>query len=207
MPMEPRDVAGEVAALRARVSSFTTFRGYRSHSVGLTGFLGIAAAMVQGDYLDQPSGQLGQYVDYWVGVALVNLLIIGAEFWYQWTQAPTPLGQRLTVLAIQKLVPSFAAGAVITATLLLQEPASGWMLPGLWSILFGLGVFSSASLLPRPIRWVGAYYLVAGSLCLMVGKGEAAFSPWLMAGTFGVGQILGAVILHRTVEVDRGIQD
>jgi len=66
-----------------------------------------------------------------------------------------------------------------------------------------LGVFSSASLLPRPIRWVGAYYLVAGSFCLSVGKGELAFSPWLMAGTFGVGQILGAVILHRTIETDR----
>jgi len=25
----------------------------------------------------------------------------------------------------------------------------------------------------------------------------------LMAGTFGVGQILGAVILHRTIETDR----
>jgi hypothetical protein len=34
----------------------------------------------------------------------------------------------------------------------------------------------------------------------MVGKGSWAFSPWLMAGTFGVGQILGALILHRTVE-------
>ena len=201
--MELKDMAGEVAALRSRFSSFTTFRGYRSHSVGLTGFLGIAAAMVQADYLGQPSGHLANYINFWVGVALVNLFIIGAEFWYQWTQAPTPLGQRLTVLAIQKLVPSFAAGAVITATLLLQEPESGWMLPGLWSILCGLGVFSSASLLPRPIRWVGAYYLVAGSFCLLVGKGELAFSPWLMAGTFGVGQILGAVILHRTNETDR----
>lgn len=204
--MELKHVAGEVAALRAQVSSFTTFRGYRSHTVGLTGFLGIAAAMVQADYLDQPAEQLGRYINFWVGVALVNLFIIGAEFWYQWTQAPTALGHRLTVLAIQKLVPSFAAGAVITATLLLQAPESGWMLPGLWSILFGLGVYSSAALLPRPVRWVGAYYLMSGSLCLMLGKGFLAFSPWLMAGTFGFGQILGAVILHRTVEKDRAAE-
>ena len=198
--MESRDVAGDVAALRAQVGSFTTFRGYRSHSVGLTGFLGVTAASVQADYLPQPGINLNLYINYWVGVALVNLLIIGAEFWYQWSQAPTPLGQRLTVLAIQKLLPSFAAGAVVTMSLMFQAPESGWMLPGLWSLLFGLGVFSSVPLLPRPVRWVGAYYLVSGSLCLMVGKGTWAFSPWLMAGTFGVGQILGALILHRTVE-------
>ena len=200
--MDSPDVAGDVAALRAQVAQFTTFRGYRSHTVGLTGVLGIAAAMVQTDYMDEPASHLGRYIDYWVGVALVNLLIIGAEFWYQWSRVPTPLGQRLTVLAVRKLMPSFAAGVVITGTVLMQEPGCGWMLPGLWGILFSLGVFSSASLLPKPIRWVGAYYLAAGSLCLVLGKGEWAFSSWLMAGTFGVGQILGALVLHFTVERD-----
>ena len=75
--MESRDVAGDVAALRAQVGSFTTFRGYRSHSVGLTGFLGVTAASVQADYLPQPGINLNLYINYWVGVALVNLLIIG----------------------------------------------------------------------------------------------------------------------------------
>ena len=44
-------------------------------------------------------------------------------------------------------------------------PAELWMLPGLWSILFSLGIFASYRLLPRETFWLAVYYLAAGVGC------------------------------------------
>jgi len=79
------------------------------------------------------------------------------------------------------------------------------MLPGLWAILFGLGVFASSQLLPRPTFWIGVHYLASGTICLVLGGGAAALSPWMMAGTFGLGQLLAALILYYTLE--RGYEE
>ena len=46
----------------------------------------------------------------------------------------------------------------------------------------------------------GAWYLVAGSLALAWGQGEAALSPWTMGVMFGIGQLLTALILYVTLE-------
>ena len=73
-------------------------------------------------------------------------------------------------------------------------------MPGLWSILFALGVFASCRLLPRPCFAMGVYYLVAGTLCLVLARGSQALSPWSMGLTFGIGQLLTAVILYLTLE-------
>lgn len=198
--METNDLAADIASIRAQVANTITFHGYRSPTIALTGLLGIAAAWVQPDYLPNPNQQLDRYADFWIGVALVNLFIVGAEFWFQWTMAPTPLGQRLTVLAIKKLVPSFVSGVILTTAILRLAPESGWMLPGLWAILFSLGIFASTGFLPPATRWAGFYYMASGTICLALGKGPMAFSPWLMVLTFGMGQILSAIILHQTLE-------
>ncbi len=74
------------------------------------------------------------------------------------------------------------------------------MLPGLWAVLFSLGVFASCRLLPKPTFWVGVFYLLAGCVGLIFGPGDLALSPWLMGGTFGTGQLLTACILYWTLE-------
>ncbi len=65
---------------------------------------------------------------------------------------------------------------------------SAWMLPGLWAILFSLGIFASCRLLPRTVLIVGIWYLAAGVVALEFGQGNAALSPWLMGITFGIGR-------------------
>jgi hypothetical protein len=74
------------------------------------------------------------------------------------------------------------------------------MLPGLWALVFSLGVFASCRLLPRAVAIAGAWYLSGAVLALAWGNGEAALSPWIMGVTFGGGQLLTAAILHVTLE-------
>jgi hypothetical protein len=75
-------------------------------------------------------------------------------------------------------------------------PQDSWMLPGLWEVIFSLGVFASCRFLPRQMFAVGAWYLAAGLVCLLLGSGHHALSPWAMGIPFGVGQLLIAAVLR-----------
>jgi hypothetical protein len=68
------------------------------------------------------------------------------------------------------------------------------MLPGLWQIIFSLGVFSSCRFLPRMMVTAGAWYLLSGLVCLSLGDARA-LSPWAMGIPYGVGQMLVAAVL------------
>jgi hypothetical protein len=68
------------------------------------------------------------------------------------------------------------------------------MLPGLWQVIFSLGVFSSSRFLPRATLAVGAWYLVTGLTSLALGDNRA-LSPWGMGIPYGAGQMLVAGIL------------
>jgi hypothetical protein len=68
------------------------------------------------------------------------------------------------------------------------------MLPGIWQIVFSLGVFSSCRFLPRRMVIAGAWYLTTGLICIGCGNARA-LSPWAMGIPYGAGQLLVAGIL------------
>jgi hypothetical protein len=70
------------------------------------------------------------------------------------------------------------------------------MLPGLWQVVFSLGLFASRRCLPSAIGLAGAWYLASGLACLAAGDGAQALAPWLMGLPFGVGQLLIAAIVY-----------
>jgi hypothetical protein len=98
--------------------------------------------------------------------------------------------------AVEHFLPFGAAGAVIALILLRFAPETVWMLPGLWQMLIGLGLFASLRFLPRSVAIAGAWYFLAGAAVLMVSSATRSLSPWAMGVTFGVGQIVMAANLH-----------
>ena len=198
--MELDEALGRISEIRAQMVQTETYRGFRSLTVGFSGMIAIAVALVQADLVPRPSEQVREYVELWVGIALFSLLVVGAELAYRWTVTDSPLKRRLTVLAIQQFTPCLLAGAALTTVVTEFARETAWMLPGLWAILFGLGVLASCRLLPRATLWVGVHYMVSGTVCLVIGSGTRALSPWMMVATFGVGQLLAAGILYYTLE-------
>jgi hypothetical protein len=103
-------------------------------------------------------------------------------------------------LAVGQFLPSVVAGGLVTFVLFQQVPSALWMLPGLWSMFFSLGIFASYRLLPRATFWIGVFYMTAGVLCLLWARNDFAFSPWAMGVPFGLGQFVSAAILYWTLE-------
>ncbi len=97
--------------------------------------------------------------------------------------------------AVEQFMPAVGAGVLITGVLVCFAPSVLWMLPGLWQVIYSLGVFSSCRFLPRPIIAAGAWYLLSGLVCLAQGDFRA-LAPWTMGFAFGAGQLLVAAILH-----------
>ena len=56
-----------------------------------------------------------------------------------------PLHKETTYLALGQFFPCLVAGGLLTFLIAWTEPDVGWMLPGLWALLFSMGVFASCA--------------------------------------------------------------
>jgi hypothetical protein len=197
--MELREALGQIAEIRQRMAQTELFRGYRSLTVGFSGVLALAAAALQ-PFLVEPENQLRDFLVLWIVVAGASLSTAAVQLWRRVRLANSRLARQATLLAAEQFLPSILVGAVVTLCVYRYASDAAWMLPGLWSLIYSLGIFASYRLLPRQVAWVGLFYVVAGASCLVWGQGANAFAPWQMALSFGGGQIFGAAVLYWTLE-------
>jgi hypothetical protein len=198
--MELREALTQIAEIRRQLARTEVFRGYRAMPVAFSGLLALAAAAIQAVWIADPTQYIAAYLGLWVGAAALSTLAAGTEMVMRCKRATSSLTLEITWLAVEQFLPCIVAGALLTAVLALFVPDNLWMLPGLWQMLFGLGIFASHRLLPRPTLGVAMFYLLAGVLCLALARGEAALSPWAMGIPFGVGQLYAAAVLYWTLE-------
>ena len=201
--IELNEALRQIAEIRSQMARDEVFRGFRSATVGASGVLAVLAAAAQPWLVPAPEADLGRYLALWVGVAVASLVAAGVEMA---REANAGLARQKTRLALEQFSPSLVVGGLLTFCIVRAAPGSAWLLPGLWALVFSLGVFATRHLLPRPVVWVGAYYVLGGCLCLARGPADA-FAPWQMGLTFGGGQLLGAAILRWTLERDHGSQN
>jgi hypothetical protein len=168
--------------------------------VGCTGLLAILAAAVQPLAVPEPQQHVHHYLLLWIGVAAVSATCVAIELTVRCLKTDSSLQRQQTLRAVEHFIPCLAAGASVTWAIVQFSPVAAHLLPGLWAILFSLGIFASCRQLPPAAVVVAIYYLAAGVTCLTMASDVHAFSPWAMAGTFGVGQLLTAVVLYLALE-------
>ncbi len=198
--MQLDEALRQISDIRQQMARTEVFRGYRSVTVGCSGVLALLAAVCQPYLITSPGNDLQRYLLLWISVAAVSLMVAGIEMWWRARISESALARQMTLLAVKQSLPSVVVGALLTLCIYRSAPQVAWMLPGLWSLVFSLGIFASYRLLPREVFWVGLYYAACGVGCLLWGQGDSAFSPWLMGISFGGGQLLGAAILYWTLE-------
>jgi hypothetical protein len=198
--MELRDALTQISEIRRQMARTEVFRGYRAVPVAFSGLLALAVAVIQAAWVLDPVEQLDAYLALWVGAAVVSAIGAGTEMTLRAQQSLSPWRREITWLAIEQFLPCLVAGGLLTFVLVKYAAESLWMLPGLWQILYSLGVFASCRLLPRATFVVAIFYLASGLTCLALVRGADALSPWTMGLPFGFGQFLAAAVLYRTLE-------
>jgi hypothetical protein len=190
------EALAQIHAIRGQVARGTEFRGYGSETVAATGVLAGGAAVFQALMLKNPGGNVPEYLGIWFATAAVTLLVTGLQTVNRTRRVHPGLAKQMIFAAGESFLPAILAGGLVTLVLLRGAPREAWMLPGLWQIFYGLGIFASCRFLPRQMLAVGLWFLATGALCLTTGTGEHTLSAWEMGFPFGIGQLLIAAVLR-----------
>jgi hypothetical protein len=197
--MELRDALSQIAEIRQQMARSTLFRGYRAAPALISALVAVVASAAQPLLAPQPDQHIRPYLVLWFSAALISMIAFAVEMTARYRRSGA-LHRQITLHAIEQFVPCLVAGATVTFVIVKMTPDVSWMLPGLWQVLFSLGVFASRRLLPHATFFVAAFYLLSGLAALGAARGEHAFSPWTMGIGFGVGQTLVAAVLYWNFE-------
>jgi hypothetical protein len=190
-----RKALGDISSMRRQMARSTEFRGYGPATLAGTAGFALLAAAIQTHLAPDPTNQPGRYLTIWIWTALASAALIGVQMHTRTRRIHSGLADEMIRMAVEQFLPSALAGALVTLVLVRYVASASWMLPGLWQIIFSLGVFSSCRFLPRAMVAAGAWYLATGLVCLALGDARA-LSPWAMAIPYAAGQLLVAGILY-----------
>lgn len=187
--MDLAEALDRIETIHTHLARGEQYRGYHPAALALSGVVGLIAGLAQPD-LDPIA-----FVRYWVVVGLSCAVLAGSATVYRYVTREDSLARRGTRIILRQFLPCLLAGVVLTVALSREM----WLehairlLPGLWALVYGLGVVSSLPYLPRLANLVAAWYLVIATV-LLLGTDEALAGPGIGV-TFGVGQLLAAAVL------------
>jgi hypothetical protein len=183
-----------IHSIRNQVARGTEFRGYGPASIAASGVLAMLVAAMQAHWMTKPD--LTIWLAVWAGTAAVSVLLAGIETFARARRVHVGFAGEMIEAAVAQFLPAVMVGLLLTVVLVRVAARECWMLPGLWELIFSLGVFASCRFLPRLMFGVGVWYLAAGLFCLAAGSATQSLSPWTMGIPFGVGQLLVAAVLQ-----------
>lgn len=186
----------DIFAIRSQIAAGTVFRGYGPAAVAVTGGLALVTAVAQFLWLDDPTSHPLTFFSLWAATAMVSAAVIWIEMLARSRRHHSGLADAMLLQAVEQFLPSGLAGASLALVLWKFAPEALWMLPGLWQVLVGLGVFASVHSLHRTVAIAGAWYFLAGFTALLLASQTHTLSPWTMGLPFATGQFLLAALLH-----------
>jgi hypothetical protein len=186
----------DIDSIRCQVAFGSQFRGYGPLSIASSGILAIGVAAAQTWWASTSKRDLTLFLTVWVATAAVALALSALETLFRARRVHEGLALQMIKSAVEQFLPCLVVGVLLTVVLAQVVPQDSWMLPGLWAVIFSLGIFASCRFLPWQMFGVGAWYLAAGLTSLLVASGSHLLSAWSMGISFGVGQMLVAAVLY-----------
>jgi hypothetical protein len=192
---ELRQALDDISAIRSQVARGTQFRGYGPLSIASSGILAMLVAAAESHW-GAAAPPLNVFLAIWISTAAVAVFLSALETIFRVRRVHSGLALEMIQAAVEQFLPCMVVGLLLTVVLMQIAQQDSWMLPGLWAVIFSLGVFASCRFLPRQMFAVGAWYLAAGLVSLLVAAGHHALLPWAMGLPFGIGQLLVAAVLR-----------
>ena len=189
----------DLAEIRSSLNRAETFRGYRSASILATSVMAWLGSLLQYLWVEPKSPELNDFLTLWIRIALFCAVLSFGEVVVRYWRSG-PMFRHMTRSAVGPMIPALLSGLALTVVIAWNAPEAGRLLPGLWSMVFGLGVAASARFLPKLVSLVALYYILSGLVCIVLATRGWAYSPWLMGVSFGGGQMLSAAVLYWALE-------
>ena len=190
-----RDALADIDAIRHQVALNTQFRGYGPASIAASGVFALLIAGIEANWRND-AHDFSAFLTIWVGTAAITVALTAMEAITRARRVHSGCAMQMIRAAADQFLPAVTISILLTVVFARFAPQELWVLPGIWQLMFSLGVFSSCRFLPKTTFAVGIWYLAAGLYCLVVQSGTRDFSPWSMGIPFGVGQLMVAGILR-----------
>ena len=193
--MRVQDALEQLDFIHEHLTRTEVYRGIRVPGVALVGVTGILAAAIQSDISDAQNPTV--FVVYWLVVALIGGLLGGATAAHAYAWVEDTFARQRTRQVFAQFTPCLFAGGILTATCLRAGSELIPYLPGLWAVIFGLGLISARPYLPRGIGLVGFSYILAGAVLFARARTISELSGWTVGGVFGAGHLITAWVFWR----------
>jgi len=197
--VEVQRALDQIEEIHTRLARAETCETFKAVPAAFAGALALVGAALQPIVVgSEPSAQA--FVLYWVAMAAICGTTGGGRALLHSFARVSETAQLRNRVVVAQFLPCMLAGAVVTILLTTSGSGDAIRLPGIWAILFGLGLFSSRPYLPRRVGFVGLFYLLTGTVLLAQTDPVAALSPWGMGLTFGLGHFALALVLYWDIE-------
>ena len=179
----------DIARLREQLAASSRFQGLAPGIVALSGCFALALGGWQ-----HLLGEDDLVV--WMMLAAVCALMIGTEAVARARKIHRSMAGRMLGTTLNRFLPVAAAAAILGSVVTIVAPEHSRLLPGMWQLLMGIGIFAVLSNLPRQMVIAAVFYFAAGTASLIMSAAEWPATVLLMAIPFGIGQLLVAAILY-----------
>jgi hypothetical protein len=167
-----------------RTPTSTAVSGWGLCAVGVTALIAAGLAMRQ------------RTIDGWLAVWLAEALVAFTIALFSMQRRASRQGTDLLAMAgrrlLMGLLPALAAGAVLTAAIVWDGSAR--LIPGVWLLLYGIGIVQAGALSVRLVPALGIVFVILGAFALPM--------PWLwanimLAAGFGLAHIVFGALIAR----------
>ena len=206
----------DIAEIRAQLDRTETYRGFRSSAVGVSVLVLLFGAWLETKWVVDATQQVDSYFGIWFSVAALSAVIATVEMLVRSRVSGNPVvGKMHWALAI-RIAPSFLVGFVLTLLIGLHahEQASAgsgggliWAMPGIWAMIYSLGLFNCRQHLPTQATGVAIFLLFAGVILLVFNWMTREVGGWQMLVSFGTGQAYLAIVLYWNLERHSGSEE
>ncbi len=188
--MRTQDAIDRLGLIHDQLARAEVYPGFRPPAVALVGVLGLLAAVAQ------PGASVVGFVAYWLAAAAGGAALGFASAARSYAREEDELARRRTRRVMAQFLPALFAGVAVTLGVWRAGAEFTYLLPGLWALLFGLGIIAARPHLPAAVWAVGVGYVIAGAALLLTADPAAEPSGWAVGGVFGVGHLATAVALR-----------
>ncbi len=194
--MKLEQAIADIRLIREQLDRLETWKGFRSIAIGCSSGFVLAGFAIQQMILPAPETGTEAFLGIWIGVAICSAIVTGVEMGIRSWKADSSDVWRMQRGLLTQLIPCLFTGIVLTAVIVQRADSPVAFLPGMWGLVYGLGLVACRFHLPRGTWIVSGWFLVAPSLFLIAKASSPAVA---MLAIFGVGQVLFSLVLSTRV--------